>query len=44
MIFLLAQIAKYHKDFDLGPYMQFIYKSFYQWVKGSFSDVSNLLA
>lgn len=44
MIFLLAQIAKYHKNFNLGPHMQFIYKSIYQWVKGSLTDVPSQIA
>ena len=26
MIFLLSEVAKYHKDFDFGPHITFFYK------------------
>lgn len=44
MFTLIAQITKYHWDFDISIHMKFIYKQVYNWVKGNFSNIENKLA
>ena len=44
MMSLLSQIAKAHKDFDFKPYMHFVNKIIYLWVKGNLSEVGNKLS
>jgi hypothetical protein len=47
MVFLLSQVAKYHRDFDFGPHMSFIYREVFNWVKGKIpeqqSDISTVI-